>query len=355
MSHAEWVKLADLPDEHVGPREEDVKFKVVAPMLRLLGFTDLDFAFETPADLGRIDISVKGFRVGAIVECKGPRIRIEDCISQVEKYVRETMTRQHVAMLSMLTNGRRFQLYGVLDAIHKNELPEHLLFEFSRSQLKEADTQTRLTAILSRSAFETGAIRETIESGLRNRRDEQQRRQSEEAKAKELMAQRAALQEQMRVLDAQLGGLTRFPSPTRAEFREPGLVNSKAGFKWSREYGPQETVCTWMNDILERLAPFGSTEFIPHTRLTRELCTFLDGRGTEWAKSLSKEQRSEVAGNMIDWITAQWTKWLGGKESAIRRSDPGTRVEAADAPDWLKSFTRVWTRKPMGKYAFRRR
>jgi hypothetical protein len=85
MKDVEWNRLANLGDEHIGPREEDVKFKVVVPILRLLGFTALDFSFETPADLGRMDITVKGFPIGVVVECKGPNARLEDCVLQVER------------------------------------------------------------------------------------------------------------------------------------------------------------------------------------------------------------------------------------------------------------------------------
>lgn len=361
MNRFEWIKLADLPDEHIGPREEDVKFKVVAPMLRLLGFTDLDFSFETPADLGRIDITIKGFNAGVIVECKGPRVRLEDCISQVEKYVRETMTRQHIAMLSLLTNGKRFQVYGVTHAIYKNELTEHLLFEFSRTQLRDANIQTRLSGLLSRSVLEAGTVREAVTAALHDQQNQQQQRREEEEKTSALIAQKKALQEQIHALDAEMAGRTLIYSPTTSGVGQNSGVgqkfteSGKASFKWAKEYGSQETVCSWINDILEKLAPIGSTVFISRSQVTRELCAFLTSRGTERAQSLSKDERSKIAGNMIDWITAQWTTHLGGKDGFLMLSDPGAQVDSSEAPDWLRNFTRIWTRKSMGKYAFRRR
>ena len=279
MNHKDWVGLAELSSEDIGPREEDVKFKLVAPMLCLLGFTDRDFSFETPADLGRIDITVRAFRVGVIVECKGPRIRLENHVSQVEKYVRETMTRQHDAMLSLLTNGERFRLYGVLGAIHKDELVDHLLFEFSRAQLKDADTQTRLAGLLSRNAIESGTVRETIEAMLQDQQVQQQKIREEEERRRALVSQREALQEQLRTLDAELAGSASAGSDNVWGADPESGTNEEGDFKWSEEYGSQETVCAWISEILERLAPVGSTALISHDRLTDELCAFLDGRG----------------------------------------------------------------------------
>lgn len=358
MNHKEWVKLAELSSEDIGPREEDVKFKLVAPMLRLLGFTDLDFSFETPANLGRIDITVRAFRVGVIVECKGPRIRLENHVSQVEKYVRETMTRQHDAMLSLLTNGERFKLYGVLGAIHKDELVDHLLFEFSRAQLKNADTQTRLAGLLSRNAIESGTVRETIAAMLQDQQVQQQRVREEEEKRRALISQREALREQLRTLDAELAGSAPAGSDNVWGADPESGIGGKKSVKWSREYGSQVTVCAWICDILERLAPAGSTTLIYHDQLTDELCAFLNGRGTQHAQSLTQEQRKKVAGNMIDWITAEWTRHLGGKDSYQMSVDPGATVVESESkpPMWLMDFTRVWTRRRMNnKYAFRRR
>jgi len=347
MTEHEWTRLADLADEHIGPREEDVKFKVVAPILRLLGFTDLEVSFETPADLGRIDITVKGFPVGVVVECKGPHDRLEYCVAQVEQYVRETMTRQHAAMVSMLTNGKRFLVYGVLGPIHKNELTDHILLEFRRDQLKDADTQNQLIAFLGRNAVggKAADICAAIESALRVRKDAYSKREL-------LVAQRATLMEQIREIDHELESFDPTSSRDIVSTVRPSTNKGIARIKWSKEYGPQETVCAWIGELLERLAPPGSTDFIPHIKVNTELCEFLSSRGTERAKSLSQTQRLEVAGNMIDWVTAQWTIALGGKDCDRMRTDPGAKV---DAPDWLRQFTRIWTRKPMGKYAFRRR
>jgi hypothetical protein len=46
MTSFDWVTLAALAEEHIGQREEDVKFKVVVPILRLLGYSELDCSFE---------------------------------------------------------------------------------------------------------------------------------------------------------------------------------------------------------------------------------------------------------------------------------------------------------------------
>jgi hypothetical protein len=338
MNDGEWHKLADLADMSIGPREEDVKFKVVAPLLRLLGFTDLDFSFETPADLGRVDIIVRGFPVGVVVECKRRDARLEDCVSQVERYVRETMTHQHEAMIAVLTNGRRFLVYTVLGPIHKNELKNHVVLVFLRAQLKEANTQRQLTSLLSQSVVggRVVDVRGTIESALQIRNGAHERKDG-------LLAQRAKLMEQVGQIDEELRKLA-------PDSREGGTDGER--FKWSKEYGRMETISVWMSALLERLALPGSHDFVHHGTLSQELCAFLSSRGTARAQALSEDRRLEIACNMIDWVTASWTSALGGKDGDRMRVDPG---EQADAPDWLREFTRVWTRKQLNKWAFRRR
>jgi hypothetical protein len=98
--------------------------------------------------------------------------------------------------------------------------------------------------------------------------------------------------------------------------------------------------------------PPGSNDFVQRARLSMELCAFLSSRGTARAKALSEGYRLKIACNMIDWVTSKWASALGGKDGERMRTDPGAK---ADAPDWLREFTRVWTRKQINKWVFRRR
>ena len=351
-----WQRLAELDAQTLGPREEDVKFKFVAPLLRALGFEDTDCTFETPADLGRIDITIAGLRAAIIIECKAPHVRLEGYITQLEKYVRETMTRQHAAMIAVLTNGERLLVFGVLDAIHKNELSDHFLFEVSRRQLDVEDNQARLGELIGRDAIDNGDIRDKIESLLRENHAQREKSEKETARRNELLTEKQELLGRLAEIESELEKLTQShpnSGPSVAQSRAAPKVESS--FKWSQEFGKTEVVSSWLDQVLEDLLPFGSSHQVSHAQLTQRFCSFLDGRGSDRAKSLSQAERLSHAGNMIDWITARWTAGLGGKDSEQMRSDPGAEVTDPRAKQWLREFTHNWTRKPGTTWSIKRR
>lgn len=351
-----WQRLAELDARTLGPREEDVKFKFVAPLLRILGFEDTDCTFETPADLGRIDITVTGTRAAIIIECKAPHVRLEGHITQLEKYVRETMTRQHAAMIAVLTNGERLLVFGVLEAIHKNELSEHFLFEISRRQLDIEDNQARLGELIGRNAIDNGAIRDTVESLLCQNHAQREKSEKDTARRNELLAEKQELLGRIAEIESELAKLTQSnpnSGPSVTQLRSAQKVESS--FKWSHEFGKTEVVSSWLNEVLENLLPLGSSHQVSHAQLTQRFCSFLEGRGSDRAKSLSQAERLSRAGNMIDWITARWTAGLGGKDSEQMRSDPGAEVADPRAKEWLREFTHNWTRNPGTTWSFKRR
>jgi len=279
------------------------------------------------------------------VECKRPGAHLgSDCVAQVERYVRETMMRKHAAMVSVLTNGSRFLVYGVLGPIHKNELADYVVLEFRRDDLRNAETQARLLSILGRTVDggQADDARAVIEAALTSWKQSSEQRAAEQVR----------LREQMRKLEQRLEGSDTHRPAERTSARPAG---GKGGVKWAQEYGSQETVCEWVTEILERLVPVGSRDFIYHSKLARELAKVLEQHGTDSAKSQTAQMRLETAGNMIDWMSAQWTTYLGGKDSDRMRDEPGAQVDDPAAPAWLTQFTARWTRKRTDKYLFGRR
>jgi hypothetical protein len=354
--HQTWLRLAQLDADALGPREEDVKFKFVASLLRVLGFEDTDCTFETPADLGRIDISISRYRAAVIFECKAPHVRLEGYISQLEKYVRETMTRQHEAMIAVLTNGERILIFGVLEAIHKNELAEHFLLEVSRPQLAEQATQARLMKLIGREAVDSGDVRSTVETMLRDHRVAQQQREEDNKKRRELVAEKNALTARFNELESELAQLSRSESSKHLTTMPASDTHAgESRFQWSREFGSTEVVCGWLIEVLEELLPSGSSNTVSHAELTAKLCALLDGRGTERAIALLPVERLRFAGNMVDWITARWTAALGGKDSDQMQLNPGAEVTDPKSKPWIREFTHVWTREKKNTWAFRRR
>ena len=121
--------------------------------------------------------------------------------------------------------------------------------------------------------------------------------------------------------------------------------NAAGDKRWRDDFGTMETIAGWISAIVERIAPKRWGEFVPRIKIRRLLSNELASRGlTEHAKSLSQGQRINIAGNMIDWVNARWTAFLGGVGSEQMEQDPGALVDTDDAPDWLRAFTRMWTR-----------
>jgi hypothetical protein len=58
--------------------EEDIKNKVVLPILRALGYDDNDFNYERRTGRGYVDVVVDHFPIGIVVESKAPRKKLDN-------------------------------------------------------------------------------------------------------------------------------------------------------------------------------------------------------------------------------------------------------------------------------------
>lgn len=65
-------RVADLPTKDL-VSEEDVKNKVVLPMLRALGYVDSDFNYERRTGRGYVDVVTEHFPCGIVVETKAAK------------------------------------------------------------------------------------------------------------------------------------------------------------------------------------------------------------------------------------------------------------------------------------------
>ena len=67
--------------------EEDVKIKVVLPILRALGYDDSDFNFEGRTGRGYVDAVVEHYHTGIVVELKSSAKEIKTPRGQLKTYV----------------------------------------------------------------------------------------------------------------------------------------------------------------------------------------------------------------------------------------------------------------------------
>ncbi len=198
----EFRRIAELPTASL-VSEEDVKNKIVLPMLRALGYNDADFNYERRTGRGYVDVVVDRFPVGIVVETKSPRTRLDGYVEQVEYYVFKKLSHEPAAIVAILTDGESFRIYGVTEAVRRGSLGKHEIIDsFMQSQIAEPTLVSRLSELLARERNEAGAALSVITRCKSEMADKQQRLHMIDTQISDLITQRDSI-------DAQIGELRR--------------------------------------------------------------------------------------------------------------------------------------------------
>jgi hypothetical protein len=145
--------------------EEDVKNKVVIPLLRAFGYLDGEFGYERRTGRGYVDVALDHHPVAIVVETKAPRSRLDDHVEQLESYVFHKHSHDREATVAILTDGDWFRIYGVTDALRKGSLSKHqLMMPFHRSSLIDPNIALKLRRLLGREQNQAGEIPNAIKS-----------------------------------------------------------------------------------------------------------------------------------------------------------------------------------------------
>jgi predicted type IV restriction endonuclease len=162
-------RIASVPEASL-VSEEDVKNKVVLPMLRALGYDDADFNYERRTGRGYVDVIVENFQTGIIVEAKAPRTKLDNHLTQLETYVFHKHSPDR-ATVAILTDGHLFHIYGITGPLWKGSLESHEFFTFRRSELGEPSVVLQLTDLLGKKNNQTGMIINAIATYKSKSRD----------------------------------------------------------------------------------------------------------------------------------------------------------------------------------------
>jgi hypothetical protein len=127
-------RIAKVKDSDIGPTEENVKQKVIVPLLELLGHKreNLEFEYRTRRG-GKIDIFIKNVPPDCkvIIDTKNYNENLNDYIEQIKEY-----TFDEAALLTVIANGTEIRIYSPLRGI---AFERSLLYSFKRQDLsKEA-------------------------------------------------------------------------------------------------------------------------------------------------------------------------------------------------------------------------
>ncbi len=235
--------------------EEDVKNKVVLPILRALGYDDNDFNYERRTGRGYVDVVVDRFPTGIVIESKAPRKKLDNYRGQLENYVFRKHGRDRVTV-AILTDGNNFNIYAVTGALYSDSLDDHRVLSFNRSDLNSAPLVPKLFHLLGKQSNQNGAISdaiaeyrknvervETIDSELRNLRGERERI---DIRIQQLETERTAVLEfSDRVIDK-----SRYSNPPHNYTREASpyildLLRKREAFS-----EPQGVHRRWLNEQL---------------------------------------------------------------------------------------------------------
>lgn len=108
-------RIAKLKESDIGPTEENVKQKVIVPLLELLGHKreDLEFEYRTRRG-GRIDIFIKNVPPDCkvIIDAKNYNENLDDYIEQIKEY-----TFDEAALLTVIANGAEIRIYSPLRGV----------------------------------------------------------------------------------------------------------------------------------------------------------------------------------------------------------------------------------------------
>ena len=137
-------RIAKLKESDIGPTEENVKQKVIVPLLvELLGHKreDLEFEYRTRRG-GKIDIFIKNVPPDCkvIIDTKNYSENLNDYVEQIKEY-----TFDEAALLAVIANGIEIRIYSALRGV---AFERSILYSFKREDLGKEPVWEILSGLL---------------------------------------------------------------------------------------------------------------------------------------------------------------------------------------------------------------
>lgn len=207
----EFKRIADMPANQL-VSEEDVKNKVILPLLRSLGYDDGDFNYERRTGRGYVDVVVDRYPVGIVIETKAPRTRLDDYVDQLEYYVFAKHGHDRAATLAVLTDGEWFRIYAVTDALRRGTLAKYQVIEpFTRDKLTTLTLAAALQELMARESNESGAALTAIPRYRLEVDEKQAQIRAVEQELVNLRAERQRIDDRIRECESQLASQSSIP------------------------------------------------------------------------------------------------------------------------------------------------
>lgn len=160
-------KIVKLKESSVGPTEENVKQKIVVPLLELLGHEreNLEFEYRTRSGRGKIDILIKNVPLDCkvIIDTKNYTESLGDHIEQIKEY-----TFDEAALLAVIANGTEIRIYSPLRGV---AFERSLLYSFERRDLAKESVWIMLSNLLHKENLQNRTVIKKIEEREREIKD----------------------------------------------------------------------------------------------------------------------------------------------------------------------------------------
>jgi predicted type IV restriction endonuclease len=159
-------RIAELKRSDIGPTEENVKQKVVVPILEFLGHKreSLEFEYRTRRG-GKIDIFIRNVPPDCrmIIDTKNYDENLNNHIEQIKEY-----TFDEAALLTIIANGTEIRIYSPLRGI---AFERSLLYSIKRQDLSKESVWAILSNLLHIQNLQSRNVLKKIEERERQIKD----------------------------------------------------------------------------------------------------------------------------------------------------------------------------------------
>lgn len=153
-------KIVNLKEKDVGQTEENVKQKIIVPLLELLGHKreDLEFEYRTRSGQGKIDIFIKNVPADCkvLIDTKNYTEDLNDHIEQIKEY-----TFVEAALLAVIANGTEIRIYSPLRGV---AFERSLLYSLKRQDLVKESVWLKLSGLLHKDNLQNKSVIKKIEA-----------------------------------------------------------------------------------------------------------------------------------------------------------------------------------------------
>ena len=207
---------------------------------------------------------------GIVVKSKAPRKKPDNYLEQLETYIFHKYGRNRLT-LAILTDGDKFNVYGITGALYKGSLGEYRILSFTRADLVSATLLPQLLDVLGKQSNKNGAIGDAIAGCQKH----QERLGIIEGELRTLTAERERVDSRIHALETERKGIIGFSD---RRYDKPKVIPSPSNVY---KFPSSQHIVTLLQDKGES----SQSEGVPRKWLDEQLINKVEGVQTQAAVS----------------------------------------------------------------------